>query len=173
MSRSAPSGDGAWCDRLLAVPMPTVLYHATTAKKYARMVATGSILPPVRGFTTEAGARMWANEIHGTRPILLRLALTGPAYPLPDHHNEHGWAFWSPAPARVQRLIRAVDERGDEVDLYVEKMGLWLAGGFMREFRPECACLPAFAYAPTEAGLFDLLTRPPLPLRLVDRPASS
>lgn len=113
MSRSDPSGDGAWCDRLLAVPMPTVLYHATTAKKYARMVATGSILPPVRGFTTEAGARMWADEIHGTRPILLRLALTGPAYPLPDHHNEHGWAFWSPAPAYVERLVWFRD--GDRV----------------------------------------------------------
>lgn len=171
MSRSAPPGEGAWCGRLLAVPPPTVLFHATTPKKYGRMLATGHILPPVRGFTAEAGARTWAHEIDGHRPVILRLTLTGPAYPLPDHHNEDGWAFWSPAPARVQRLIRAVDERENEVDLYVEKSGLWMAGGFMREFRPESSCTSAFAYAPTEAGLFDLLTK--AHLRVVDQPAFS
>lgn len=84
--------------------MPTVLYHATTPKKYERMLSTGHILPPCRGFTTEVGARTWAKEIHGHRPIILRLHLRGPAYPLPDHHNENGWAFWSPVAATVEQI---------------------------------------------------------------------
>ena len=121
VSRAAPSGDGAWCDRLLALPMPTVLYHATTPKKYGRMLATGHILPPVRGFTTEAGARRWFGEIHGHRPVILRAHLSGPAYPLPDHHNEDGWAFWSPASAFVDRIIRVVPPDGSEVRVYLWK----------------------------------------------------
>lgn len=102
MSRAAPPGDGAWCERLLATPAPDVLYHATTPKKHARMVATGKILPPVRGFTSEAAARRWFGEIHGHRPVILKITLQGPTYPLPDHHNVDGWAFWSPVAALVE-----------------------------------------------------------------------
>lgn len=85
-----------WPERVvsaLANP-PTVLYHATTSRKLTRYEQTGAILPPVRGFDTLAGAKEWARLTNG-RVVILRLKVHH-AQALPDHHNAHGLAWWSP-----------------------------------------------------------------------------
>jgi hypothetical protein len=87
----------AWHERVtdaLEGPAPRTLYHATTPRKLARYQTTGAILPPVRGFDTLAGAQEWARLTNG-RSIILR-AVVQHAQALPDHHNAHGLAWWSP-----------------------------------------------------------------------------
>lgn len=70
------------------------LYHATTPKKLARYVATGGILPPVRGFSTRKAAELWGS-IRG-RDVVLELDVDDArTHLLPDHHNRFGRAFWS------------------------------------------------------------------------------
>lgn len=64
-----------WHERVieaLSVPVPRILYHATTPRKLARYKATRAILPPVRGFDALAGAQEWARLTNG-RSILLRI----------------------------------------------------------------------------------------------------
>ena len=73
---------------------PTTLYHATTPRKLARYVATGAILPPVRGFDTLEGVREWARLTDG-RTVILKLEVEH-AQALPDHHNAFGLAWWTP-----------------------------------------------------------------------------
>lgn len=76
------------------------LYHATTPKKLARYVATGGILPPVRGFTTREAAELWGND--KGRDIVLELEVDDDrTHLLPDHHNRFGRAFWSECFARI------------------------------------------------------------------------
>lgn len=79
----------------LCYQSPTVLYHATTPRKMERYKATGAILPPVRGFDTLAAAQEWARLTNG-RTIILRLSELEKVQALPDHHNAHGLAWWSP-----------------------------------------------------------------------------
>lgn len=91
-----------WPDRVIAAlaSPPTVLWHATTPKKFARYEATGAILPPVRGFDSEQACREWARVVG--RQVILRLDLTGlPVQALPDHHNGIGLAWWTPARVTV------------------------------------------------------------------------
>lgn len=57
-----------WSARVLAASPPTMLYHATTPKKLARYRATGTILPPVRGFDSRQAAEEWVRP-HGRRSL--------------------------------------------------------------------------------------------------------
>lgn len=66
------------------------LYHCTTPAKLARYVATGGILPPVRGWSFETSARAWAKRT--CRSVILRIVVPM-AHPLPDHQPP-GHAFW-------------------------------------------------------------------------------
>ena len=71
------------------------LYHVTTEKKLARYRSNRipQILPPVRGFSTEAAAWYWARRTG--RSIVLRVETPDAVtYKLPDHHNRHGCAYW-------------------------------------------------------------------------------
>jgi hypothetical protein len=81
---------------------PRILFHATTPKKIARYRANGAILPPVRGFDTEAAAKEWA-RLHGRR-IVLRVPVKD-AQALPDHHLAEGLAWWTPHPVPVDSLL--------------------------------------------------------------------
>lgn len=85
-----------WHERVLGASMPTTIYHATTPRKLARYIATGAILPPVRGFDTQAAAIEWG-RLHG-RSIILAVPVSV-AWPLPDHHLAEGLAWWSAAQA--------------------------------------------------------------------------
>lgn len=67
------------------------LYHVTTEKKAKRYRETGHIIAPVRGFTTLQCAMAWAIK---TRRNVIYEINGGPAYKLPDHHNQYGEAWW-------------------------------------------------------------------------------
>ena len=82
-----------WPARVATAPVPEVLYHATTPKELARYRATGTILPPVRGFDTLAACRRWARA--HSRTIIVRVTPSGPVWPLPDHHQPEGLAWWT------------------------------------------------------------------------------
>lgn len=83
-----------WPERVQRASMPTdVLFHATTPKKLARYEATGTILPPIRGFDTEDAAREWGRT--AGRTVILRVFPSGPVWPLPDHHQKSGLAWWA------------------------------------------------------------------------------
>lgn len=79
--------------RTLMEDPPKVIFHATTPKKLLRYQATGTILPPIRGWTTEKAAREFARRT--LRSVILKLTLDSPAWPLPDHHIPEGLAFWT------------------------------------------------------------------------------
>jgi hypothetical protein len=71
------------------------LYHATKESSMQRYHAHTypQILPPVRGFTSIAGAVYWGTK-HG-RPIVLEIeAPREVCHKLPDHHNTFGEAWW-------------------------------------------------------------------------------
>lgn len=68
----------------------------------ARYEQTGAILPPVRGFDTLAAVEEWARLTNG-RSIILRIEVES-AQALPDHHNEHGLAWWTPV--KVEKWSR-------------------------------------------------------------------
>lgn len=68
-----------------------ILYHVTTPKKAKRYRETGCILAPVRGFTTLLGACVWAMKVG--RSVVLEVQ-GNDCHKLPDHHNEHGQAWW-------------------------------------------------------------------------------
>ena len=72
--------------------MKRSLYHATTPKKAAQYRATGRIIAPVRGFTTEQAAMAWAMKVG--RTVILKFEATE-AHKLPDHHNRFGEAWWN------------------------------------------------------------------------------
>ena len=96
-----------WHERVtdaLAKDAPRTLYHATTSRKLARCVATGAILPPVRGFDTLAGAQEWARLTNG-RSVILRIEVEHPQA-LSDHHNAHGLAWWSPVACKTWERIQ-------------------------------------------------------------------
>lgn len=83
---------------------PTTLYHATTPRKLARYVATGAILPPVRGFDTLAGVQEWARLTNG-RTVILKLEVEQ-AQALPDHHNAFGLAWWTPVAVSCWTMVQ-------------------------------------------------------------------
>ena len=83
---------------------PTVLYHATTPRKLARYVATGAILPPVRGFDTLEGVQEWARLTNG-RTVILKFEVQH-TQALPDHHNVYGLAWWTPVAVHSWTLIQ-------------------------------------------------------------------
>ena len=82
-----------WFDRVDGAPVPAVIYHATTPKKLAKYHTTGTILPPVRGFDTLAACQRWART--RKRTITVRVTPSGPVWPLPDHHQPEGLAWWT------------------------------------------------------------------------------
>ena len=82
-----------WPTRAASARTPSVLYHATTPRKLARYVSTGTILPPVRGFDTRDAAAEWA-RLTG-RSIILRIEPSDRVHLLPDHHNRYGLAWWT------------------------------------------------------------------------------
>jgi hypothetical protein len=82
-----------WPDRVRAAATPTELWHATTPRKLLRYSQTGCILPPVRGFDTQAAAEEWG-RLCG-RTVVVRVTVCGDVWPLPDHHNQHGLAWWT------------------------------------------------------------------------------
>lgn len=69
-----------------------ILYHVTTPKKVRKYRKTGSILSPVRGFTTLIAAMAWA--IKTGRSVILEFKADNP-YKLPNHHNKWGEAWWN------------------------------------------------------------------------------
>ncbi len=69
-----------------------ILYHATTPKKAKKYRETGRIIAPVRGFTTEVAALMWACKVG--RTVILEIKCDNP-HKLPDHHNRKGEAWWN------------------------------------------------------------------------------
>ena len=70
------------------------LYHAATPKKAALYRATGRIVSPVRGFTTEKAAMAWAMKVG--RTVILEFDAHD-AHKLPDHHNKFGESWWNDA----------------------------------------------------------------------------
>jgi hypothetical protein len=88
-----PLAPKPWFERVDSAPVPAVLYHATTPKKLARYHATGTILPPVRGFDSEEGCREWG-RVHG-RSLVVKVTPSALVYPLPDHHLPEGLAWWT------------------------------------------------------------------------------
>lgn len=101
-----------WHERVVvALPVPPkILWHATTPKKLARYEVTSCILPPVRGFDSEAAAREWG-RLHG-RGIILKLDVAGcMPQALPDHHLSDGLAWWCPiAVSRFERVKQPLIE---------------------------------------------------------------
>ena len=68
------------------------LYHATTPKKAKAYRETGCIKSPVRGFTTDKAAMLWAMKTG--RTVIMEFEAYNP-HKLPDHHNEFGDAWWN------------------------------------------------------------------------------
>jgi hypothetical protein len=83
----------AWFQRVESATAPAVLYHATTPKKLDRYHATGTILPPIRGFDSEEGCREWG-RLHN-RAVIVKITPSAAVYPLPDHHLPEGLAWWT------------------------------------------------------------------------------
>lgn len=82
----------AWHQRVREASPPAVLYHATTPRKLGRHETAGTILPPVRGFDTRAAAERWARG--RGRAVLVEVVPDGDVWPLPDHHQPDGLAWW-------------------------------------------------------------------------------
>jgi len=71
-----------------------ILYHCTTDKKISRYIASERILAPVRGFNTYEAAVEWNK--HTGRNIILKFQTDGEhTYPLPDHKQSSGKAYWT------------------------------------------------------------------------------
>lgn len=81
---------------------PSILYHATTPKKARRYRETGFIKSPVRGFTTPEAALTWAMKVG--RSVIYEIYVTD-THKLPDHHNEHGEAWWNDGDVRDFRHV--------------------------------------------------------------------
>lgn len=105
MSASLP-----WHERVKAAlsSPPMILFHATTPHKLARYRASRAILPPVRGFDTEAAAREWARLAH--RTVILRLNVSH-AQALPDHHQAEGLAWWTPIAVTEGDIVNLTEIR--------------------------------------------------------------
>lgn len=71
-----------------------ILYHCTTQKKINRYIASGRILNPVRGFNTIEAAIEW-NKHTGRNIILSFMTDNKHTYPLPDHKQNSGRAYWT------------------------------------------------------------------------------
>ena len=82
-----------WPERVANAPMPTRLYHCTTPRKLAQYHATGRILPPIRGFDTMDAAKEWGRI--RKRSLIVEVTPSSPVYPLPDHHQSEGLAWWT------------------------------------------------------------------------------
>ncbi|RTL23904.1 MAG: hypothetical protein EKK55_12470 [Rhodocyclaceae bacterium] len=92
-----------WHARIRSAPAPTVLYHATTPRKLARYRATGTILPPVRGFDTVEACQRFMRRTG--RTLMLRVTPTVGPWPLPDHHHaSQQWKGRSPAEIQASLL---------------------------------------------------------------------
>ena len=77
-------------------------YHVTTLNKMARYRATGAILPPVRFWKSENGARAWMRKT-GRTVLLAITCRKAYSYPLPDHGP---WlCYWTPDMIRYYKDI--------------------------------------------------------------------
>lgn len=94
----------SWVDRVATATPPTKLFHMTTPKKLARYQATGRILAPVRGFDTLEGAL--ASKMAINRKLVVVVVIHGPVWPLPDHHNAEGLAWWTLDGSDYSVLVR-------------------------------------------------------------------
>lgn len=74
-----------------------IAYHVTTPKKWARCVSTGSILAPVRWWSTEEKARKWMRKTG--RTMLVTFEAPERRYPLPVRGRA---AYWSDDSVSVQ-----------------------------------------------------------------------
>lgn len=72
--------------------IPTLLYHATTPKKFEKYQTSKCIIPPIRVFNTIEGAIAWS--LHARRSIIIAIPCNKKVYKLPDHHNRFGIAYW-------------------------------------------------------------------------------
>jgi|WetSurMetagenome_2_1015567.scaffolds.fasta_scaffold114163_6 hypothetical protein len=71
-----------------------ILYHCTTNKKIDRYTASGRIIAPVRGFDTPEAAVEWSK--HTGRNVILWFQTDDEhTYPLPDHKQSSGRAYWT------------------------------------------------------------------------------
>ena len=66
-----------------------IVYHVTTPKKLARIIATGCILSPVFFWPTEEIARDWGKRKQ--RTVILSFKRPGKWYPLPAPRH----AYWT------------------------------------------------------------------------------
>lgn len=82
-----------WHERVRNATPPSKLYHATTPKKLARYNATGTVLPPVRGFDTPEACRDFMRRTG--RTLMLEVTPAATPHPLPDHHLTEGLAWWT------------------------------------------------------------------------------
>lgn len=73
---------------------PTELFHCTTPKKAKLYNSTGSIIKPVRGFSTKEAAMAWC--IKTGRTVIFKIYgwSDEDIHKLPDHHNSYGEAYW-------------------------------------------------------------------------------
>jgi hypothetical protein len=75
------------------------LYHATTPNKAKQYKQTGSIIKPVRGFTSLQAAMLWSLSIESKRTVFYEINTDDitdkeNVHKLPDHHNQFGEAWW-------------------------------------------------------------------------------
>lgn len=83
------------------------LYHATTPKKAKLYRQTGYIASPVRGFTTDKAAMLWAMKVG--RTVIIEFEADKP-HKLPDHHNQFGDAWWNDGNINEWKCIASVGE---------------------------------------------------------------
>lgn len=78
------------------------LYHVTTPKKARLYGESKRIIAPVRGFDSLQGAMAWAIKVG--RPVILEIECEV-AWPLPDHSNRWGAAYWTPSDVTTWRGV--------------------------------------------------------------------
>jgi len=81
--------------------IPSILYHCTTTKKFARYRASNCIIPPVRGFSTLEAAQEFCR--YTGRSIIVTVP-TETCWKLPDHHNRFGTAWWNEESVAFSKL---------------------------------------------------------------------
>lgn len=81
-----------------------ILYHCTTPKKYEKYKSSGRIFQPVRGFNTEKAAEEWCR--HTGRTIIVTFSCDDiRCYPLPDHKQQDGRAYWTDEEVKIESIL--------------------------------------------------------------------
>ena len=83
------------------------LYHCTTPRKAKKYRQTGAILKPVRGFENITSALAWCVKVG--RSVIYECE-SEQIYPLPDHHNDFGKAYWADEDIKEFKCVYSVGE---------------------------------------------------------------